>query len=200
MKIETIILDRGHATLNKDKEYITPGKQFTFPDKLHVYEGYENQKYVEHLALYAKEKGFKVVYTIEPSNPADISLGSRVSIANASVNAKKSLYISVHNNAGGGEGTEIFTTIGQTNSDKYAQAIIDKIQSVFPLRKVRVDIKDGDEDKEENFYVIKHTSMPAILIEYGFFDNRTDYDFLSNPINIDKLARATIDGIISINQ
>jgi len=200
MKITTLILDRGHATLNKDGEYITPGKQFIFPDKLHVYEGYENQKYVESLASYAKEKGFNIEYTITPSNPADISLSSRVSLANKSPNAKKALFLSIHNNAGAGEGTEIFTSIGQTTSDRYAEAILNEINTVFPSRKLRLDTKDGDKDKEENFYVLKHTSMPAILIEYGFFDNRKDYDFLSNPINIDKLARATIDGIIDINQ
>jgi N-acetylmuramoyl-L-alanine amidase len=39
--------------------------------------------------------------------------------------------------------------------------------------------------------------MPAILLEYGFFDNREDYEFLSNPCNIELMAKATIDGIVS---
>lgn len=198
--ITTLILDRGHATLNEQGHYATPGKQFIFPDKLHVYEGYENQKYVEALAKYATQFGFKVEYTVKPDNPVDISLVSRVTFANKSKEAKNSLYISVHNNAGGGKGTEVFTSIGQTKSDKFAEEIINAITEVFPKRPMRLDTKDGDKDKEENFYVLKNTSMPAVLIEYGFFDNREDYNFISNPTNIDLLALATIKGIIKANK
>lgn len=198
--ITTLILDRGHATLNEQGYYATPGKQFIFPDKLHVYEGYENQKYTEALAKYGKEAGFKIEYTVKPNNPVDISLASRVTIANNLKDNKNSLYISVHNNAGGGKGTEVFTSIGQTKSDLFAEGIINSIIEAFPKRPIRLEVKDGDKDKEENFYVLKHTYMPAVLIEYGFFDNREDYNFLSNPTNIDLLAKATINGIIKVNK
>jgi len=200
MNITTLILDRGHSTLDSNGKYITPGKQFKYPDGLHVYEGFENQKYVEALGLYAQLKGFKVMYTVHPARAIDPSLVSRVKIANQSKNASNSLFISVHNNAGGGEGTEIFTSIGNTKSDLFAESILNEIKVLYPDRKIRSDLKDGDKDKEDNFYVIKYTSMPAILIEYGFFDNRKDYEFLSNRNNIDKLAKATIDGIIKINK
>lgn len=196
--INTLILDRGHATLDKNDKYSTPGKQHKFEDGLHVYEGYENQKYVERLTHYAKKAGIKVIYTVEPSDPTDVSLGERVRIANRLPDKENCLYLSVHNNASGGEGTEAFTSIGQTKSDKFAEAIIDAIQYKFPSRKMRTDTKDGDKDKESNFYVLQHTIMPAVLMEYGFFDNRKDYEFLSNSCNIDLLAEATIKGICSI--
>lgn len=196
--VTTLILDRGHATLDKDNKYATVGKQFVFPDKLHVYEGYENQKYVEKLTHYAIKAGLKVVYTILPSDPTDKSLADRVKFANRLPDKASCLYVSIHNNAGGGEGTEIFTSKGQTQSDIYAEKILDAIQLKFPTRKIRTDMKDGDKDKEENFYVLKQTIMPAVLIEYGFFDNRKDYEFLSNPCNIDLLAQATIAGILSV--
>lgn len=195
MKYTTIILDRGHATLDRNGRYATPGKQFKFPDGTQVYEGYENQKYVERLAHYAEEKGFKVEYTIKPDSPLDISLADRVKRANSLPDAKKSIYVSVHNNAGGGQGTEVFTSKGQTKSDVIAEEIIDAISTQYPLRKMRLETSDGDKDKEENFYVLRHTSMPAVLLEYGFFDNREDYDWLSNPCTIELLAKATIEGI-----
>lgn len=198
--ITTLILDRGHATLNEQGHYATPGKQFIFPDKLHVYEGYENQKYTEALAKYGIEAGFKIEYTVKPNNPVDISLASRVTYANKLKDAKNSLYISVHNNAGGGKGTEVFTSIGQTKSDIFAEGIINAIAEIFPNRPMRLDKKDGDKDKEENFYVLKNTSMPAVLIEYGFFDNREDYEFISNSNNINLLAKATISGIVNSNK
>lgn len=195
MKYNTLILDRGHATLDANGKYVTPGKQFTFPDGTIVYEGRENQKYVERLAFYAEKKGFKVLYTVNPSDPTDPSLGNRVRFANNQRNAKECLFISVHNNAGKGQGTEVFTSIGQTKSDIVAEEIIDAISLQYPLRKMRIETSDGDKDKESNFYVLAHTTMPAVLIEYGFFDNEDDYEFLSNPCNIELLAKATIEGI-----
>lgn len=197
---DTIILDRGHATLNKDGKYATPGKQYTFPDGLHVYEGYENQKYVEALAIYAQARGLKIAYTVSPNNPADISLTTRVKTANSLSSKANAIYVSVHNNAGGGEGTEVFTSIGNTKSDLFAESVINFIAKAFPNRKMRTDTRDGDKDKEDNFYVLKNTAMPAILIEYGFFDNRKDYDFLSDKKTIKLMAEATIDGILNAIQ
>ena len=197
MKYTTLILDRGHATLDANKKYATPGKQFTFPDGLKVYEGYENQKYVERLTHYALEAGLKVKYTVKPSDPTDLSLAKRVKYANALPDAKQSIFVSVHNNAGGGQGTEVFTSIGQTKSDIIAEEIINAISYQYPLRKMRIETSDKDKDKESNFYVLSETSMPAVLLEYGFFDNREDYEWLSNPCTIELLAKATIEGIVT---
>lgn len=193
--INTIILDRGHATLSNDKKYATAGKQWKFPDGLHVYEGYENQKYTEAIARYALLEGFKVEYTVKPNDPKDPSLENRVQFANTLKDRKTSLFVSIHNNAGGGVGTEVFTSVGKTQSDSFAEGIINEISKAFPDRKMRTDLKDGDKDKEENFYVLKNTSMPAVLLEIGFFDNRQDYEWLSNKINIDRVARAVVEGI-----
>jgi N-acetylmuramoyl-L-alanine amidase len=194
--ITTIILDRGHATLDTKGNYITPGKQFEFENGLRVYEGYENQKYVEALAKEALKAKLNVVYTVNPTDATDPSLVSRVKIANRLPNKDSLFYLSIHNNAGKGKGTEVFTSKGDTRSDKYAESIIYEIQKALPTRIIRTDLKDKDKDKEEDFYVLKQTIMPAVLMEYGFFDNKEDYEFLSNPANIELFAKATIAGII----
>ena len=195
--IDTIILDRGHATLDSNGKYVTPGKQFTFPDKLHVYEGRENQKYVECLAKKLKLLHFNIEYTVNPDDPTDPSLITRVLKANTSKSRKTSLYLSIHNNAGGGIGTEVFTSVGQTLSDKFAQNIILGIKKELPNRVIRSVTTDGDLDKEEQFYVLRKTNMPSVLLEYGFFDNRIDYNYLSNPEIIEKLCEATVNGIVN---
>lgn len=194
--IDTIIFDRGHATLDSKGKYVTPGKQFKFQDGLHVYEGFENQKYVEAMVKYAVKAGFNVEYTVNPINAEDPSLDYRVRFANTSKRKNSAIFISVHNNAGGGQGTEVFTSKGQTLSDIYAENILKAYQGKYPNRKYRTDTKDGDQDKEENFYVLKNTIMPAVLLEIGFFDNREDYKWLSNPDTIDGIAKSTIVGVI----
>lgn len=197
--ITTLILDRGHATLDKDGKYVTPGKQFVFNNGLHVYEGLENQKYVECLAKKAIAAGFKVEYTVLPNDPKDPSLVDRVKKANALKDAKNALYISVHNNAGGGVGTEVFTSVGNTGSDKFAESILFAFKSKLRERVLRLDTKDGDMDKEENFYVLRATNMPAVLLEIGFFDNATDYAWLSDPDNIDSVCDCIISAVLKEN-
>lgn len=198
--IDTIIIDRGHATLDAKGVYNTPGKRAEFPDGLKVYEGFENQKYAEVLAKKCVQAGFKVEFTVNPSDPSDPSLVTRVLKANSSKNRKTSIFLSLHNNAGGGkgQGTEIFTSVGQSLSDKFAEGILKEIKSLIPDRKIRSDISDGDLDKEEQFYVLRKTNMPAILFEFGFFDNREDYNWLSNPIVINKVCDAIVNGIIKV--
>jgi N-acetylmuramoyl-L-alanine amidase len=199
--ITTLMLDRGHGLLDEKGVYVTPGKRAKLPDGTMVYEGIENEKYVIALAKHAKEAGFKVIYTIPPKDFKDMSLVDRVKKANNHPNKNSMLFVSVHNNAANGTatGTEIFTSIGQTLSDVYAESILRTYQTVYPERRLRVDRTDGDLDKEANFYVLRHTHMPAILIEYGFFDTPSDYAWLSNPNTIDKMAALTIDGIVSAN-
>jgi N-acetylmuramoyl-L-alanine amidase len=199
--ITTLIIDRGHGTCNAVIKYPTPGKQAILPNGLHVYEGFENEKYCKELARLGKEAGYEIEFTVEPSDTTDVSLTKRVILANKSVNKNNSLYISVHNNAGGGkgEGTEIFTSKGKTDSDIYAESMLQELKKVLPNRKLRIDPTDGDQDKEENFYVLKNTVMPAVLLEIGFFDNLMDYNWLSLPANIVMFSRCIINGITKAN-
>lgn len=197
--IDTIIIDRGHGTLNSKGIYVTKGKQAKLPDGRLVYEGVENQKYCEAIEIEAKLQGLKVEYSIPFLAFEDASLYARVLRANNNKNKNNSLFLSIHNNAANGkaEGTEVFTSKGQTLSDIFAEHILISIKNTIPDRKLRIDsLSDGDLDKEEQFYVLTKTIMPAVLIEYGFFDNPTDYDWLTNPNNIKVLAKVTVTGII----
>lgn len=197
--IKTFIIDRGHATLDKNGKYSTPGKQAKLSDGRHVYEGFENQKYCEAFAVKCKEAGYKVEYTVKPNDPTDVSLTQRVRFANALPDRFNSIFVSFHNNAGGNQtanGTEIFTSVGKTMSDTYAEAMLASLKKILPERRIRAGNVKGQVNKEENFQVLRTTLMPAVLIEAGFFDNPTDYDWLSNPCNIDQFCKAILQGVI----
>ncbi|MGB0981325.1 MAG: N-acetylmuramoyl-L-alanine amidase [Winogradskyella sp.] len=79
--------------------------------------------------------------------------------------ANNSLNLSIHANAGGGTGSEMCTFEGFTQSDRFATVFGQEFESEFPNEKLRKDWIDGDLDKERNFYVLKHTKMPAVLTE-----------------------------------
>lgn len=87
----------------------------------------------------------------------------------------KCFYLSVHSNAGGGKGSEIFTSPGDTKSDKIATVFGEEYKNEFPNQKLRTDFSDGDLDKEKRFYVLTKTKVPAILTESFFMDNFEEF-------------------------
>jgi N-acetylmuramoyl-L-alanine amidase len=120
-----------------------------------------------------EKNGYEVLITREEENdPSTYELKTRTDLANQ---VKANLFISLHCNAcdnPDAHGVEVWTTPGETNADKFADILLQKIHSKFPRLYMRTDISDGDLDKEEKFYVLKNTVMPAVLLEMEFLTNR----------------------------
>ena len=57
---------------------------------------------------------------------------------------------------------------------------------------------DNDLDKEANYYVLKYTNMPAILLEMFFFDSYVDAIKMNDSTYRQKIALA-IDSRFNIN-
>ena len=95
------------------------------------------------------------------------------------------IFVSVHCNAADGhaKGTETFYF-----SDEGAQ-LADCIQNQIVSKLGTVDRGI----KAANFYVIKHTNCPAVLVETAFIDNVDDNALLAD--NQDYFARAIACGI-----
>jgi N-acetylmuramoyl-L-alanine amidase len=111
---------------------------------------------------------------------------------------KANLLLSIHCNAAANpqaHGMEVWTTVGQNNSDKMAQQLIDALQDALPLRRFRIDTRDGDEDLEKDFNIIKQAPCPAALAELGFLTNDEERQFLIAPRNQVALANAMADGL-----
>ena len=122
------------------------------------------------------------------------SLQARVDMAHENL---ADLFISVHCNTGGGKGTETycFSTGG------YAERLAKIVQKNM---KEQVGMYDRGV-KTANFYVIKNTLMPAILIETGFIDNDSDAWVLTSAEGQEKIAAAVAaavkeyDGMAPLN-
>jgi N-acetylmuramoyl-L-alanine amidase len=54
---------------------------------------------------------------------------------------------------------------------------------------MRKDTRDGDYDKESNFYVLKNTAMPAILSENFFMTNEAECRLLMSDVGRDRIAK-----------
>ena len=57
-------------------------------------------------------------------------------------------------------------------------------------------MSDGDPDKEEGFYILKHTKCPAVLTENLFQDNKEDVDFLMSPEGKKAITDLHVKGIM----
>lgn len=106
------------------------------------------------------------------------SLYRRINKANEE---KVDFYVSIHFNAGGGRGTEVFA-ISKAGKE-VAKRVVDAIAT---LGYVNRGVKDGSW-----LYVLKNTKMPAILVEGGFVDSKEDME----KFNADNIANAIIKGL-----
>ena len=122
------------------------------------------------------------------------SLSARTSKANAN---GVDLYISIHFNAGGGRGTEVYLAprsyYGSDSSYNtnlgYASRVQQKMVSLgFVNRGVKTD----------EFYVLTNTNAHAILIETCFCDSVADKQ-LYDSLGADRIAKAIVEGILNIS-
>ena len=104
------------------------------------------------------------VIEVRPSSATSVSnsLVQRVQKAN---NSKVDLYVSIHANAGGGKGTEVYTYHGKELQQ--ARAVLNNLCSLgFNNRGI----------KGSNLFVTNHTNMTAMLIEVCFVDTQSDVE------------------------
>ena len=123
---------------------------------------------------------------IAPVHQSD-SLSEICEFANS---AEADLFVSIHCNAAvtdQAHGAETYHASGSVNGERLARAIQLQIIGNLPVTNRGV--------KEANFYVLKHTDMPAVLVELAFLSNDHDELLLVHPQWQDKFARAIADGI-----
>jgi len=147
------LLDAGHGGI-KDGKYVTaPVKMFVFEDGFTIYEGVIVRAISTILQKMLCEA--EIEHALVYDEVEDTSLSSRSAIANA-VYVKKpnTVLLSIHCNAGGGKGIEIFTSIGVTEADPMAEVFYRNTIKYLPQFNFRPDNSDGDHDKEERFHMV----------------------------------------------
>ena len=99
-------------------------------------------------------------------------------------------FISIHCNAFNtvAKGTEVevysYSSSGKPLADSVQNAIVSALGTV-----------DRGVKERPGLYVLKHTDMPAILVELAFIDNEDDYQLLAN--KQEEFATAVTKGILS---
>lgn len=189
-----VLLDNGHGGLING-EYQTPGKRSPlWDDGTQLFEGEFNRAIVARII--ESLTSLKIPYINIAPESRDIKLSTRIKRAN-DIQDNSCFYLSIHSNAGGGSGFEVFTSPGETTSDKIATIFGEEYKLTFPDRKLRTDISDGDLDKESSFAVIKKTRMPAVLTENFFMDNEEECkEILMSKHGRDLIAEFHVNAIL----
>ena len=174
----TWLIDSGHGGMIDGKYVTAPSKQYKHQNGQWFYEGVFNREIKHQLVDKVMALDLAVV-DICPTE-LDVPLPVRVDTANKYYEKyDNAVLISLHSNAGGGTGFEVWTSYGETRSDKFAQILSEHLIGNFSNLKFRSDVaSDGDLDKEALFYILKWTRCPAMLPECLFFDNWNDYQLL----------------------
>ena len=186
------IFDNGHGGII-DGVYQTAGKRSPiWPDGTQLFEGEFNRAIVKRLVAMCEKANIDYVNLVDTN--VDIPLSTRTSQANEIYRNtdKPCIYISIHANGFSDEaanGWEVYTSVGETKSDEIAEVLFNKAQAEFPTHKMRKDTRDGDADKESNFYVLKNTAMSAILSENFFMTNEAECRLLMSEEGRDRIAK-----------
>jgi N-acetylmuramoyl-L-alanine amidase len=209
-----LYIDAGHGGIDANGNYTTPPQNGKFFDhKGHnfhkqgiFYEGVWNRTFAETFTQMATALGYHCVPVYNPI--ADTRLGVRTDTANKYYNEvaqKKGLYLSFHSNAfkSTNRGFYLFYHPNSARGLQIGSAIVNPINDLF-VRNGSVSVnplREGwmDANKTQIYHVLSATNMPALLFEFGFFDNLQDAEMIFDKEFQNELAATILAEFIKID-
>lgn len=189
-------LDNGHGkkTAGKRSPKFEDGKQ--------LFEYEFNRDIVKKIMEKLDEIGVKY-FNVVPEVDIDNFLEGRVARANNKKSSLPKIFVSVHSNAFGRSGWEppsgIETWFFHTSRSGRAIASVFQKHLVeqLPTWKNR---KLKSYPGKKQFYVLRNTSMPAVLTENGFYTNKEECRLLLKDSIRQKIADAHVAAILEIEK
>lgn len=173
-----LVLDAGHGLT-------TAGKQTLNGSKGVIKEWEMNNVVCNFIEEYLTDYDVKIYRTDDKTGKTDIPLATRVKQCN---NYNPHLFVSIHHNAGGGTGTEVYYhTKGTAEDKKVANLLAPKLATKTGMKNRGV--------KTAEFTVLT-CKATAILVEGGFMDTQSDYDIITSEKGQRAYAKAVADSVI----
>lgn len=154
-----------------------------------------NDQVADHFAQAAAQyEGVELLRVDDPEGLKGIDLSARCRAANE---WGADFCLAIHHNAGAkltnAGGIVAFSLKNGTTAAKYRDAIYDACIAAGGLRGNRSSPKTT-----ANFYVLRNTQAPAVLMEYGFMDSKVDYSVILDDDYSKLVAYATMEGIAKV--
>ena len=107
---------------------------------------------------------------------------------------KPTLAIDIHTNAGGGDGFEVFHSIGGGTGKVLATHINNEVKLIGQnSRGVKTKVNSSGKDY---FGFVRSTTCPAVIVEGFFIDNKTDIKDFDTDAKLKTLGIAYVKGIL----
>ena len=189
-----ILIDNGHGIQTKGKRS---------PDGRLIEYAY-TRELARQIVATLKSRGYDSELLVPEDD--DIPLSERVRRTNAHCQAlgkSNVILISLLLNAAGdgtkwmnATGWSCYTCKGQTESDRLADSLYKAAEQILENQVIRTDYaRDGDPDWEENFYILRHSLCPAVLVEQFFMDNKKDFAYLISDEGKRNLINVIVSGV-----
>lgn len=162
-----------------------------------------------------KDLTHKILYTLMKeyfsSNAPDIKVywtrtnDSYISLANRAAFAKTvgaDAFVSLHMNSASNtsaNGTEVYYSVSN-NSGSFSGITSQKMANLFRTQLLKDLGTKNRGTKTAAYYVLKHNTVPSILIELGFISGNTDYNKLVNTTFQKKAAQSIHTSIVAMFQ
>lgn len=154
-----------------------------------------NDRICDYVESYLKAYEGYALLRLDDSDDGktDVTLAERVNAANS---WKADFYLSVHHNAGANgtsAGGIVVYTHPQSSETSVAwrNALYDALIKHTGLKGNRSNPKATG-----NYYVLRHSTMPAVLLELGFMDSKTDVPVILKDEYAQQCARAIVEVIV----
>lgn len=155
-----------------------------------------NDRVARYFAQAAQEyEGVSLLRVDDPTGETPISLEDRCRAANE---WGADFCLSIHHNAFQGKpwkggGVEAYSSPGSTRGRWYRDAIYEAVVAAGGLRGNRALPK-----QEKGYIVLKQTKAPAVLVEYGFMDSKTDAPVLLSDAYARAVGCATMAAVAKV--
>ena len=103
--------------------------------------------------------------------------------------------LDIHNNAGGGDGAEVFHHYGGGKSKTLAKNVLDSIVKETGQNSRGLKTKKNAFGKDY-FEFIRETKCPAIIVECAFLDNKKDVKIIDTSIEQKDMGKAIAKGVL----
>lgn len=137
--------------------------------------------------------GYELIRTDDTTGKKDIGLTARTNAAN---NFKADFYLSIHHNAGvnGGAGGGIVAFV----YTKAGKETLEWQKDLYNALIAKTGLKGNRSNPmpKSNLHEVRETKMPAVLLELGFMDSKTDVPIILTEDYANKCAEAIVEVLV----
>ena len=184
----TIVLDPGHG----GRDSGTSGN------------GLVEKKVNLDIAKAVKSKLESYGVNVVMTRDADLASNDKLELAERAAIANElgaALFVSLHNDSGGGDGAHVIHSIkgelSKTLATNIANSIRDNtVQNLKKYNPVWSRSYVNNKGETVDYYgVIRMTNMPAVIVEHAYLDNAKDVQAINTPEKIESMGNAVAEGI-----